>query len=63
MACLIALAVYGVNRWRSGPPASGGVVGEVCAVVHVTDGDTILAELEDGKVIFKKAEKAEPAAV
>jgi len=28
-----------------------------------TDGDTILAELEDGKVIFKKAEKAEPAAV
>ena len=28
-----------------------------------TDGDTILAELEDGKVVFKKAEKAEPAAV
>ena len=26
-----------------------------------TDGDTILAELEDGKVIFKKAEKEEPA--
>jgi len=28
-----------------------------------TDGDTILAELEDGKVVFKKAEKAEPAPV
>jgi len=28
-----------------------------------TEGDTIRAELEDGKVIFKKAEKAEPAAV
>ncbi|MCX6375949.1 MAG: ATP-dependent Clp protease ATP-binding subunit, partial [Armatimonadetes bacterium] len=28
-----------------------------------TDGDTILAELEDGKVVFRKAEKAEPAAV
>jgi ATP-dependent Clp protease ATP-binding subunit ClpC len=28
-----------------------------------TDGDTIQAELEDGKVIFKKAEKIEPAAV
>jgi len=28
-----------------------------------SDGDTIQAELEDGKVIFKKAEKIEPAAV
>jgi ATP-dependent Clp protease ATP-binding subunit ClpC len=28
-----------------------------------TEGDTIRAELEDGKVIFKKAEKIEPAAV
>jgi ATP-dependent Clp protease ATP-binding subunit ClpC len=28
-----------------------------------SDGDTIQAELEDGKVIFKKAEKAEPLAV
>lgn len=26
-----------------------------------SDGDTIMAELEDGKVIFKKAEKEEPA--
>ncbi|HET6454017.1 MAG TPA: ATP-dependent Clp protease ATP-binding subunit ClpC, partial [Armatimonadota bacterium] len=26
-----------------------------------SDGDTIMAELEDGKVIFKKAEKAEKA--
>ena len=28
-----------------------------------SDGDTILAELEDGKVIFKKAEKEEPSPV
>jgi len=28
-----------------------------------TDGDTIRAELQDGKVVFLKAEKAEPAAV
>ncbi|HUV04641.1 MAG TPA: ATP-dependent Clp protease ATP-binding subunit [Armatimonadota bacterium] len=28
-----------------------------------SEGDTIRAELEDGKVVFKKAEKAEPAAV
>ena len=28
-----------------------------------SEGDTIRAELEDGKVIFKKAEKIEPAAV
>ena len=28
-----------------------------------SDGDTIIAELEDGKVIFKKTEKIEPAAV
>jgi ATP-dependent Clp protease ATP-binding subunit ClpC len=28
-----------------------------------TNGDTIQAELEDGKVTFKKAEKIEPAAV
>jgi ATP-dependent Clp protease ATP-binding subunit ClpC len=28
-----------------------------------SEGDTIIAELEDGKVIFKKAEKVEPAAV
>jgi len=28
-----------------------------------SEGDTIRAELEDGKVVFRKAEKAEPAAV
>jgi len=28
-----------------------------------SEGDTIRAELEDGKVVFKKAEKTEPAAV
>jgi ATP-dependent Clp protease ATP-binding subunit ClpA len=28
-----------------------------------SEGDTISAELADGKVIFKKAEKPEPAAV
>jgi len=49
LACLIALAVYGVNRWRSGPPASGGIVGEVCPVVHITDGDTI-------RVLYRGAE-------
>jgi ATP-dependent Clp protease ATP-binding subunit ClpC len=30
---------------------------------HFAEGDTIKAELEDGKVVFKKAEKPQPLAV
>jgi micrococcal nuclease len=45
LACLIALVVCGVNRWR-GASSAGAPTGEFCQVLHITDGDTIKVRYE-----------------